>query len=153
MRDNIDEDRCYLNILNEDAVQAWIAEDNSSHGMCRICNEALKIWIVYSYADGYLNLCQICVADYLQSGMIKSRKDGEIKTYISGELAKRESSVKGIPWSAECFCIFCGSQTRHVGKSFWRMDMNHLFVGECEKCSTSTSLRRDEIRNQSKKMR
>ena len=131
-----DNSQVYLESAKFPSRQIWVCADNLFTGKCQECGQNGNLWKIYSYADGYLQLCLEGITKYVESGLISPNMEGRVNTYDNLVLEARELSERSIPWKARIFCDVCDSKSQFTGRSTWRPDSNHLFVGDCDTCGT-----------------
>ena len=136
MQDNY---RMQIYESDETTQGIWVHLDNSYSGNCRDCSASTQVWKIYSYADGYLELCRDGILKYYLAGVISPNMEGRIKTYEISTLDERQFIEKSIPWKARLFCEDCDKKTQFTGTSSWRPDSNHYFRGKCDSCFSDRS--------------
>ena len=59
----------------------WLDAVAGSERRCWCCGEKTLVWVIYSYTDRiYLRLCELEILGFVETGLLKPRKNGSIPT-------------------------------------------------------------------------
>ena len=115
-------------------VAPWLNRANVFEAKCDRCKQKQLIYKVYSFMDRiYVNLCSTDLLAYYLSGLIHTKKSGEISTKSYQE--KYERGKRSRVWELRYFCPKCSQFTNFYGHSKPIENENFEFSGNCLECN------------------
>ena len=128
----------------------WVRTSNFFVGQCKKCKDKCEVIRSFSNYDGqFVTKCLSCINKAFEGGFLKPNSDGEILSIGELEIFPREWKSGSWPF----YCSDCKKKTKFIGKSKPDDFGEILFDGSCEFCGIVYSGIRQELWENSNKIR